>query len=97
MKARRITAILFTVLFLFIALFSRVYIVSEVNHDCVGEECPICQALTVAEEVEEGISAAGGVIIAAVAFLFAALILLYTPAKNILSTTLISLKVKLSD
>ena len=39
---KRIAAGILGMLILLIMLFSSIYIASEVNHECRGEDCPIC-------------------------------------------------------
>lgn len=46
-KLRRGFAIVLAVLVLFSILASFFWIIHETDHDCLGEDCPICSALAV--------------------------------------------------
>ena len=97
MKTKRTVATVFAVLLVFVLLFSHLLILAEADHDCSGEDCPVCQILTIAEETLKGLS------------LLLCLIALFTLQKpivksarsafagNLLSSTPILLKVKLTN
>ncbi|MCR5422021.1 MAG: hypothetical protein K6E74_00075 [Bacilli bacterium] len=54
MKTQKRIAFVLFVLFVATILFSRVFIILEANHDCKGEDCPICEAIAnVYEETKE--------------------------------------------
>lgn len=42
LKKRRFLSFAFALVFLFIILFSSLFVVFESNHDCDGESCTIC-------------------------------------------------------
>ena len=42
MKRQKKTAILICMAFLFVTLASFFYIAKEENHNCTGEDCPVC-------------------------------------------------------
>ncbi len=44
-KYKRIAAGIAGMLMLLIMLFSAFYIVSEADHDCTGEDCPVCACI----------------------------------------------------
>ncbi len=44
-KQKRITAIILGLMVLVGMLFSAFYVVAEADHDCAGEDCPICAGL----------------------------------------------------
>ena len=96
-KRNRRIALLFAMTLVFAVLFSVVFVVAEANHDCSGEDCPICCQMTVCENT---LRAAG---FAAAVVFFAARIrefVLSKPAlakKQAWNSSLVSLKVKLSD
>ena len=46
-KLRRGFAVILAVLILFSILASFFWIIHETDHDCLGEDCPICSALAV--------------------------------------------------
>ena len=51
-KGRRRTAVLFVVLTVFIIIGSSVYEMAESEHECSGEDCPICLILHAVKEVK---------------------------------------------
>ncbi len=94
---KRIAAGIMGTLMLFIMLFSAFYIVAEADHDCTGEDCPICDCIQQCEntlhQIGDGIASKAAVIIPIVfllvsIFLFAALF----PKE-----TLVSRKVRLNN
>lgn len=48
-KRTRHLALLICLCFIFVFLFSLTYITVEANHDCTGENCPICACIHSAE------------------------------------------------
>ena len=48
---RKIKAILACVLLITISLVSLFYIETEINHNCTGEDCPICVSIQQAEQI----------------------------------------------
>jgi hypothetical protein len=78
-------------------LFSSFFIAAEQGHHCHGEDCPICQMVTVCERVLNNVSS--GLFIS-VAFLFAVLFISPTAllsTYNLKAMTLVSQKVRLND
>lgn len=41
-KSQRIAATILSIAILVVVLFSSFYLAAEENHDCTGEDCPIC-------------------------------------------------------
>jgi len=96
-KKKKVIAVFLTVALLFVMLYSALFIAAEADHDCVGENCPICYQINVCQNALKNLSLA--VCAAAFAAAFA-----YTLCRGISvctdyaqSYTLVSLKVKLSD
>ena len=96
-KKNRIIAILLAVMVLFVMLYSALFIVAHAEHDCVGENCPICYQISVCQNALKSLS----LVVCAAAF---AVVFTYTLCRGIFactdyvqSYTLVSLKVKLSD
>ncbi len=94
---KRIAAGIMGILMLFIMLFSAFYIAAETDHDCSGEDCPVCVCIQQCENtlrvIGDGISASSSVIIPFLLILLAAaLIVTAVP-----SDTLISRKVRLNN
>jgi hypothetical protein len=46
---KRLAACALTLLFVFITLSSVAFIILEAEHDCTGEDCPVCYQLSVCE------------------------------------------------
>ena len=46
-KRKRIISLVVAAAVLFVMLYSALYIAAEANHDCVGENCPICYQINV--------------------------------------------------
>ena len=64
---KRIAAGIMGILMLFIVLFSAFYIAAEADHDCTGEDCPICACIQQCEntlhQIGDGIASQAAVII----------------------------------
>ena len=56
MNAKRALAIGISCLFIFILLFSHLFILAEADHDCSGEDCSICEMIAIVEKTLQGIS-----------------------------------------
>ncbi len=67
MKSKKIVKIVvFISVFLFV--FPFMYILAETNHECHGENCEICEQITVCEEQVRKISLGGGIATVVAAF-----------------------------
>ena len=55
------------VMMLVVVLFSAMFIVSHADHDCTGEDCPICACIQQCENILHG--TAGGSLLAAAALI----------------------------
>ncbi len=93
----RITAGFMGLMMLVIVLFSAFYIAAETDHDCSGEDCPVCACIQQCEstlrDIGDGISVSSFVIIPFLFILLAAA--LFVTA--VPSDTLISRKVRLNN
>ena len=94
-KTRRITAMVFAAIVLLSMIFSLFIIVSEADHDCTGDSCPVCDVIVSCQDTLKALGASFGTSAIAYALLFfiapfssLSLILLFTE-------TPVSLKVKL--
>ncbi len=94
---KRISAGIMGILMLFIMLFSAFYIAAEADHDCAGEDCPICACIAQCEnilhQIGDGIASCAAVIISIV-FLFVSVFLFATLFPQ---ETLVSRKVRLNN
>lgn len=97
MKNKKIAAGIMAFLMLFLVLFSTFFIVIEADHDCTGEDCPICACIAQCEntlhQIGYGIAVQTAVIIP-VLFM---LILAFLFAADVLQETLVSKKVRLNN
>ena len=90
-------AIICSIVIICLVLFANCLIIVEHGHDCIGENCNVCCALDAAEKV------LGGFVLLAIIYLLIAKALLrlvrhaLTVFKKYFHSTLIFLKVKLSD
>lgn len=97
-KKQRMTALLVCIAIVFVTFFSVFFIAIEANHDCTGEDCPICVCIHTAENTlkEIGNSLAG-----VVAVIIAPVVLLLFFKGILLSSfchpTLVSIKVRLNN
>ena len=51
-------AVIACVLFVFVTLASLFYIAKEENHQCTGEDCPICACIRQAEQIVKNVGTA---------------------------------------
>lgn len=95
-KKNRFLAVLLTAAVVFVMLFSVLFIAMEADHDCTGEDCPICYQISVCENTLKSV---GQVVLLVVLAAFSDIFISLPsfskrPADN---TTLVTLKVKLSN
>ncbi|MCR4694491.1 MAG: hypothetical protein K5773_04105 [Pseudobutyrivibrio sp.] len=93
----KLAASVIGLMMLVIVLFSAFFITTEMNHDCSGEDCPICASIQLCEStlntLGDGLSLSSFVIIPFI-FLFFVVVLFRI---DLLSHTLISNKVRLNN
>ena len=96
-KALRIAAGIMGLMMLVLVLFSAFYIAAEADHECCGEDCPICECIHHCENALRGIGNGTAVRPAIVApvilFLLAAAFIITAVSRD----TLISRKVRLNN
>ena len=97
MQSKRLKAIILVALFASFMLFFNAFAIAETNHDCAGEQCEICSVLEVVETTKKGISHVVIGTAITLVIVFAAVLCIFYCFKQIFSSTLISLKVKLSN
>lgn len=93
-NTRRIAAGIVGVMMLVVVLLSASYIAAEADHDCTGDDCPICVCI---QQCENILNQVGGVatqvsIVAPVVFL---LLFMLFSVYSISQETLVSKKVRL--
>lgn len=73
-KKNRTLALLICVTFFIVTLFSVLFVVAEADHDCIGEDCPVCACIHHAEQTLKqlgmGIGSAAGWMPVAVTLIF---------------------------
>lgn len=96
-KKKRIAALLLAVTVLLVMLYSALFIAAEADHDCVGENCPICYQINVCQNTLKNLSLAVCAVAFAAAFTYTLCRSISVCTDYAQSYTLVSLKVKLSD
>ena len=96
-KKKRIISLIVAVAVIFVMLYSALFIVSHAEHDCVGENCPICYQISVCENTLKNLSLAVCAVAFAAAFTYTLCRSISACADVTPSYTLVSLKVKLTD
>lgn len=96
-RRKQVVAVLLAMTILVAMLCSALFIAAEADHDCVGEDCPVCCQIHVCRDTLKNLSLA----VCAAAFAAA---FTYTLCRGVSactgyaqSHTLVSLKVKLSN
>ena len=95
-KKNRVLAVLLAAAVLFVMLSSACYIAIKSDHDCADEDCPICYQISVCENTLKSVCQA---VLVAIFAAFIGIFMFALPAftKKPAHTTLVSLKVKLSN
>ncbi len=74
--ALRITAGIMGLMMLVIVLFSSFYVAAEADHDCCGEDCPICAGIRQCENtlrrIGDGVAIQSAAVAPVILILFAA-------------------------
>ncbi len=96
-KKKRIISLVIAAAVFFAMLYSALYIAAEANHDCVGENCPICYQINICKNTLKNLSLAVCAVAFAAAFTHALCRSVSSGADVTQSYTLVSLKVKLTD
>lgn len=95
-KKRHIAAVLCIVL-LFITFASLFYIAKEENHQCTGDDCPVCACI---HQAEQNLKNLGTGLTVEFCVIFKALlegVIICAYAKELLFTSLVSQKVRLNN
>ena len=96
-KRNRVLSVLLAASVLFVILSSVFFIAIEADHDCVGEDCPICYQISVCKHTLKSVWQT--ILVVNLAG-FIGIFLISLPAftkKLAYNTSLVSLKVKLSN
>ena len=99
MRLKKFLAKLFVVVSTFFVVLSPIVLVEEAHHNCIHDDCPICEVIRTAKENTKQIKVAPTAAVVLIAIpLFLLLALAITAViDNIDLTTLVSLKTKLSN
>lgn len=91
----RFIALLVAALVLAAMLFSTAYIAAEADHDCTGEQCPICYQISICQNILKQFTSGATATALAVALTYM-LLRSILPIQGVYTlTTLITFKVKL--
>lgn len=82
---------------IFAVLFSAGFVIAEADHDCAGEGCLICCQISVCENILKDAGVAFVLVICAAFIGIAAISLPLFAKKPVYSTSLVALRVKLSN
>ncbi len=96
-EAKRMITGVMVLMMLATMLFSAFFIAEEADHDCTGEDCPIC---TLVEQCENTLRGFGGGILSQLSGVISVLFLLITAASLIVvlsQDTPVSRKVRLNN
>ena len=96
-KKHSVIRVLLCLAILFALVFSVFYVAVEADHDCVGEDCAVCQQVARCESLLRiALPLFASALFALAGNMFSALCL-YTSAETANKRTPVALKVKLSD
>lgn len=96
-KAAKHIAVLLSVLMISVMLLSALYVISETNHDCCGDGCPICTHIDQCKAVLR--SAGEGTAALSLAILFTVIVseLFIMADRIVFLPTLITQKIRLNN
>lgn len=96
-NVKRIAAGIMGLVMLIIVLFSAFFIAAEADHDCTGEDCPICACIAQCENTLHQIGDGAAVQAAVIVPVFFMLILAFLFADYFTQETPVSRKVRLNN
>ncbi|MDR1397582.1 MAG: hypothetical protein LBJ14_07605 [Desulfarculales bacterium] len=88
--------VLFSLLFMSFFLLSPVFTISHADHDCSGEQCPVCAQINSAQQMSKQMAPAGGHFFTAVsapAFFMSVLAM----AGTVFCLTPVTLKIRMNN
>lgn len=81
-----------------VLITSSAFMIHEMNHDCIGEDCKVCEQIAVTSHLLRSLSLLGVILLALYASLAAAYKLFKHPSSNFYSLpTLVRWKVRLNN
>lgn len=93
----RILAGAISTLLLVALLFSGFYIAFEADHDCTGEDCPICICIHQCETILNQLGYAAALLFSVVVPIFSIALFIMFSAHVFMQDTLVSRKVRMND
>jgi uncharacterized membrane protein YecN with MAPEG domain len=99
MRLKKFLAKLFVIVSTFFVVLSPIVLVEEAHHNCVHDDCPICEVIRTAKENTRQIKVAptAAVVLCVLPLLTLLTLAIVVISKNIDFSTLVSLKTKLSN
>ena len=95
MKRSKKLAAIMSVIFVALLVFSFCFVIAESDHDCSGEDCHVCRAISEVAAVFVKFLLAVALVFSALSPVFAATAVLRARAENAVFKTPVGLKVKL--
>ncbi len=92
---KKVSAIISLSLLVIGLLFSSIYPVMEIDHECTGENCTICYVIQLCESLNKNIGFAVSSIAKSSALSAAIILVLIAASENIFPQSLITQKIKL--
>ncbi|MBC3888212.1 hypothetical protein GH810_07810 [Acetobacterium paludosum] len=94
---RRIMSFCLVFIFLSVLFLSQIFIITHINHDCQGENCPICAEIHIAEAVLQQFGFAVQTVVISIAFVcFMAESILFPNQINLINTQ-VKLKIRMNE
>jgi len=97
MKSRRAVAILMTLALLFVMFFSNIYIAHDGDHDCDGEDCPVCALLQASANNLRQMGSGSITAPASTLLVFVVLVMLRSIIFDVAISTPVSRKIRLNN
>ena len=95
-KSKRVLAVLMAALLTVIVFFAAFLIVENLDHDCEGEHCPVCECIQVCEAVLQQMGTGLLPVFCAVLAIVAAFVTVSGFTSVCLQQNLITLKIRLN-
>lgn len=96
-KRNRVYAALLAAIFVLVVLSSSIFIIEHADHDCTGEDCPICEQLFACAQNLKRLTNAAAAVVVAVALVILPRAVIRRLAAVYVFGSPIALKVKLSN
>ena len=96
-RAKRIAAGVMGLMMLVLVLLSALYMAAEADHDCAGEDCPVCERIQACGSILRRLSAGTAAWPAAAVSAVPCLLIAVLPAVSLPRATLVSRRIRLND